>query len=131
MRGDRIGAGEIPLKHCPTEEMLGDHFTKPVQGAGQSVSQTEIRNIGDPARRIHWTRLRLRLLSLWVWTGDALVTTQIPSMTAQAQARRSVLVHEKIVLTQGAVSLHVNAKIAILAIPRDQQHHSFHVQQPE
>jgi hypothetical protein len=30
---DRVGAGEITIKHFPTNEMLADHFTKPVQGS--------------------------------------------------------------------------------------------------
>ena len=30
---DRIAAGEVMLEHCPTEEMVGDFFTKPLQGA--------------------------------------------------------------------------------------------------
>jgi hypothetical protein len=30
---DRIGNGDISLKHCPTGDMVGDHFTKPLQGA--------------------------------------------------------------------------------------------------
>jgi hypothetical protein len=30
---DRIGNGNISLKHCPTGDMVGDHFTKPLQGA--------------------------------------------------------------------------------------------------
>ena len=29
---DRANCGEIKLKHCPTTEMLGDYFTKPLQG---------------------------------------------------------------------------------------------------
>jgi hypothetical protein len=29
---DRIGSGEITVKHCPATEMLADHFTKPLQG---------------------------------------------------------------------------------------------------
>jgi hypothetical protein len=30
---DRIGNGDISLKHCPTGDMAGDHFTKPLQVA--------------------------------------------------------------------------------------------------
>jgi hypothetical protein len=29
---DRIGNGDISLKHCPTGDMVGYHFTKPLQG---------------------------------------------------------------------------------------------------
>ena len=28
---DRVRSGDIKLEHCPTEEMLADHFTKPLQ----------------------------------------------------------------------------------------------------
>ena len=30
---DRIAAGELSLEHCPTDDMWGDYFTKPLQGA--------------------------------------------------------------------------------------------------
>ena len=30
---DWLETGEVVIKHFPTEEMLGDHFTKPLQGA--------------------------------------------------------------------------------------------------
>jgi len=29
---DRVDKGEITIKFCPTEEMVADHFTKPLQG---------------------------------------------------------------------------------------------------
>ena len=33
------------IEHCPTEEMLGDHFTKPLQGALFRKFRAEIMNI--------------------------------------------------------------------------------------
>jgi len=30
---DRVKSGEICIEHCPTNEMIGDFFTKPLQGA--------------------------------------------------------------------------------------------------
>ena len=30
---DRVANGEIALKYCPTDQMLADYFTKPLQGA--------------------------------------------------------------------------------------------------
>ena len=30
---DRIDSGEISVVHCPATEMIGDFFTKPLQGA--------------------------------------------------------------------------------------------------
>ena len=29
----RVESGEVKIKHSPTTEMLGNHFTKPLQGA--------------------------------------------------------------------------------------------------
>jgi hypothetical protein len=30
---DRIASGEVKIEHCPTQEMMADFFTKPLQGA--------------------------------------------------------------------------------------------------
>ena len=30
---DQIEKGFVKVEHCPTEEMLGDYMTKPLQGA--------------------------------------------------------------------------------------------------
>ena len=30
---DRVASGELGVEHCPTAEMNGDLFTKPLQGA--------------------------------------------------------------------------------------------------
>lgn len=30
---DRIQSREISFQHCPTEDMVGDFFTKPLQGS--------------------------------------------------------------------------------------------------
>ena len=35
------------IKHCPTEKMLGDHLTKPLQGALFSKFRVEIMKIPD------------------------------------------------------------------------------------
>lgn len=29
---DRVNSGDVEVKYCPTGEMLGDFFTKPLQG---------------------------------------------------------------------------------------------------
>ena len=29
---DRIASGEVKIEHCPTQEMMADFFTKPLQG---------------------------------------------------------------------------------------------------
>ena len=47
---DRANCGEIKLKHCPTTEMLGDYFTKPLQGGLFNKFRDRILNIQtDPA----------------------------------------------------------------------------------
>ena len=30
---DRVESGEVSIEHCPTEEMIADFFTKPLQGS--------------------------------------------------------------------------------------------------
>lgn len=30
---DRVASGEVSIEYCPTTEMVGDFFTKPLQGA--------------------------------------------------------------------------------------------------
>ena len=44
---DRVETRDVVIKHCPTEKMLGDHFTKPLQGALFSKFKAEIMNIPD------------------------------------------------------------------------------------
>jgi hypothetical protein len=42
---DRIGSGEITVKHCPATEMLADHFTKPLQGTMFLKCRAEIQGV--------------------------------------------------------------------------------------
>ena len=44
---DRVETGDVVIEHCPTEKMLGDHFTKPLQGALFRKLREEIMNITD------------------------------------------------------------------------------------
>ena len=47
---DRANCGEIKLKHCPTTEMLGDYFTKPLQGGFFTKFRDRILNVqADPS----------------------------------------------------------------------------------
>ena len=47
---DRANCGEIKLKHCPTNEMLGDYFTKPLQGGLFTKFRDRILNVqADPS----------------------------------------------------------------------------------
>jgi hypothetical protein len=42
---DRIGSGEITVKHCPATEMLADHFTKPLQATMFRKFRAEIQGV--------------------------------------------------------------------------------------
>jgi hypothetical protein len=42
---DRVSNGDITLKHCPTGEMLADHFTNHLQGALFRKFRAEIQGI--------------------------------------------------------------------------------------
>jgi hypothetical protein len=42
---DRVMNLDITIKHCPTADMLGDHFTKPLQGALFRNFRAEIQGI--------------------------------------------------------------------------------------
>ena len=47
---DRANCGEIKLQHCPTTEMLGDYFTKPLQGGRFTKFRYRILNLqADPS----------------------------------------------------------------------------------
>lgn len=45
---DRVQAGELSIKYCPTEEMVADFFTKPLQGAQFRKLRNIVLNIDDP-----------------------------------------------------------------------------------
>ena len=44
---DPLETGDVVIKHFPTEEMWGEHFTKPLQGALLRKFRAEIMNIPD------------------------------------------------------------------------------------
>ena len=44
---DRVDTRDVVIGHCPTEKMLGYHFTKPIQGGLFSKFRAEIMNIPD------------------------------------------------------------------------------------
>ena len=44
---DRANCGKIKLKYCPTTEMLGDYFTKPLRGGLFNKFHDRILNIQD------------------------------------------------------------------------------------
>jgi hypothetical protein len=42
---DRVKTGELRIEYCPTEEMVGDFFTKPLQGVQFYKLRDDIMNI--------------------------------------------------------------------------------------
>ena len=44
---DRILSGELSVQHCPTKQMLADHFTKPLQGELFRKFRAELMNIPE------------------------------------------------------------------------------------
>jgi hypothetical protein len=55
---DNIKSGDITLKHCPVTDMLGDHFTKPLQGRMFQNFRAEIQGIplDPPDSDLGWDR---------------------------------------------------------------------------
>jgi hypothetical protein len=52
---DRVASGDLRIEHCPTEEMVADYFTKPLQGALFYRLRDHIMNI-DPSSPYHSSR---------------------------------------------------------------------------
>jgi len=44
---DRIHDGDLRVEYCPTEDMIGDFFTKPLQGSQFRKLRNMILNVGD------------------------------------------------------------------------------------
>jgi hypothetical protein len=59
---DRVGAGEITIKHCPTNDMLADHFTKAVQGSQLHKLRSKIQGIPEDSNDalMGWDRPSLK-----------------------------------------------------------------------
>jgi hypothetical protein len=47
---DRIASGEIKVEHCPTQEMMADFFTKPLQGSVFTKMRDGIMNANPQCR---------------------------------------------------------------------------------
>ena len=43
----RINIGEVAVEHCPTDDMLAEYFTMPVQGAKFRALQARIMGIPE------------------------------------------------------------------------------------
>jgi hypothetical protein len=41
---DRVASGEVKIEYCPTQEMMADYFTKPLQGTAFSKMRDAIMN---------------------------------------------------------------------------------------
>jgi hypothetical protein len=99
---DRIGADEITLKHCPTDKMMGGHFTKPMQGNQFRKLRSEIQGIPED-------------------TPDALMGWDQPCIGNTTYSKHASPSPQECVGTQkdrtnagtskGAVSLHADAEI--------------------
>jgi hypothetical protein len=49
---DRAKNGELRIKYCPTKKVIGDFFTKPLQGAQFYILHDDIMNV-DPHSAYH------------------------------------------------------------------------------
>ena len=78
----RVETGDVAIKHCPMEKMLGDHFTNCLQGPLSRKFRSEIMNI-----HMNWTWVR------WEWTGQAFKRGSHENYITRLilDARRSVL----------------------------------------
>ena len=47
----RINAKEVEVKYCPTGNMVGDYFTKPLQGSLFKKFRDQIMNIQDERKK--------------------------------------------------------------------------------
>jgi hypothetical protein len=47
---DRAKSGELQIEYCPTEELLGNFFSKPLQGGQFYIIRDDIMNV-DPQSR--------------------------------------------------------------------------------
>ena len=49
---DRINNGELEVKYCPTEDMIGDFFTKPLQGNKLKKMRSVILNLDNDGNTV-------------------------------------------------------------------------------
>ena len=55
---DRVDAGEFTIKYCPTEEIIADFFTNPLQGSQSRKMRTRIMNIDPSIPDYSWSNKR-------------------------------------------------------------------------
>ena len=87
---DKVDAGDIEIKYCPTEDMRGDYFTKPVQGNLFTKLRSLLMNI-DPSSPYGWQDQRS------VLGHDSGLTPSVPITYSEAVQKQSQAV------TQGLV----------------------------
>jgi hypothetical protein len=66
---DRVKAGDLRIEHCLTEEMIGDFFTKPLQGFQFYKLRDDIMNV-DPHSAYHLAHRSVLSPSPIVMTTD-------------------------------------------------------------
>ena len=47
---DRVASKEVTIEHCPTEDMLADYFTKPLQGAQFKKLRDIVMNVAPSSK---------------------------------------------------------------------------------
>jgi len=56
---DKIKKGEVKIAYCPTQDMLGDFFTKPLQGTQFARMRSKIHNLpSGPSTAVHRSVLK-------------------------------------------------------------------------
>jgi hypothetical protein len=95
---DRVGAGEITIKHCPTNDMLADHFTKAVQGSQFRKLRSKIQGIPEDSNDalMGWDRPSLKTKMVGIPSPQECVGTNtiraydtIPAPGSKAVTTRS------------------------------------------
>jgi hypothetical protein len=78
---DRLESDDVTIKHCPTEEMIGDHFTKSLQGTLFHKFRAEVQGRSESLRmtsamwmELGWDREANKMREL----------REIPSIPAQS-----------------------------------------------
>ena len=87
---DKVDTGDIEIEYCPTEDMRGDYFTKPVQGNLFIKLRSLLMNI-DPSSPYGWQDQRS------VLGHDSGPTPSVPITYSEAVQKQSQAV------TQGLV----------------------------
>ena len=66
-----MASGEVKIEHCPTKDMVGDFFTKPLQGAQFTKFRYEIMNINPTTYKDESQDCRSVLNNIYGMTGHS------------------------------------------------------------